>query len=67
MKAFKVRRNGQDYFRVDLPKDASRSGKRQSVMAATRREAIQKAQQIIDRRKRVLSIDEGNAPLTDFL
>ena len=52
MKAFKVRRNDQDYFRVDLPKEFFTDGKRHSVMAATRREALNKAQDLIDQRKR---------------
>ncbi len=67
MKAFKVRRNGQDYFRVDLPKDLFPDGKRRSVMATTRREAIQKAQDLLDKRKKGLKTEEAKATLADFL
>ena len=44
MKAFKVRRNGEHYFRVELPRDFSPDGKRKSVVASTRHEALEKAQ-----------------------
>jgi hypothetical protein len=67
MKAFKVRRNDQDYFRVELPKGLSPNGKRRSVMAKTRREAIDKAHELLQRRKKGLRTEEAKASLADFL
>jgi integrase len=67
MKAFKIRRNNQDYFRVDLPKGLFPDGKRRSVMARTRREAIEKAQEILQQRKRGLKTEEAKSSLADFL
>jgi integrase len=65
VKAFKVRRNGQDYFRVDLPKFTD--GKRHSVMASTRREALDKAQKSIAERKQGLDAAGAKLSLSDFL
>ena len=67
MKAFKVRRNGQNYFRVDLPKELFTDGKRHSVMAQTRREALAKADDVIEKRKNGLDVESAKASLTDFL
>ena len=67
MKAFKTRRNKQDYFRVDLPKALFTDGKRHSVMAATRREALKKAQDLIDQRKKGLDAESAKVTLSDFL
>jgi hypothetical protein len=67
MRAFKVRRNGQDYFRVDLPKELFTNGKRHSVMAATRRETLEKAQDTIDQRKKGLDAEGAKELLSDFL
>jgi len=67
MRAFKVRRNQHDYFRVDLLKDLRPSGRRRSVMARTRREALQKVQQILEEHKRGLNSDGARSPLGDFL
>ena len=67
MKAFKVRRNRQDYFRVDLPKDLFPDGRRRSVMGKTRRETIDKAEQLLQQRKKGLNTEEAKAPLADFL
>jgi Phage integrase, N-terminal SAM-like domain len=67
MRAFKVRRNQQDYFRVDLPTDMFPDGKRRSVMAKTRREAVEKATQLLQQRKKGLNTEEAKASLADFL
>ncbi len=67
MKAFKVRRNEQDYFRVDLPKEIFPDGKRRSVMAKTKREVVEKATQLLQQRKKGLKTEEAKEPLADFL
>jgi integrase len=67
MRAFKVRRNDDDYFRVELPKGLFPDGKRRSVMAKTRREAIDKAQELLQQRKKGLKTEEAKASLADFL
>ena len=67
MKAFKVRRNGRDYFRVELPKELFADGKRRSVLAKTKREAVEKAQQLVQQRKNGLKTEEAKASLADFL
>src|SRR5690349_18586390 len=67
MKAFKVRRNDQDYFRVELPMNLFPDGKRRSVMAKTRREALDKAQELLQQRKKGLKTEEAKAPLAEFL
>jgi hypothetical protein len=51
MKAFKIHRNQQDYYRVDLPPRLFLDGKRRSVMAKSRREAIEKAEELIAKRR----------------
>lgn len=63
MKAFKVRRNGEHYFRVELPRDFSPDGKRKSVVASTRHEALEKAQELLDQKKKGLKIDESRSSL----
>lgn len=67
MHAFKVKRNGEQYYRVDLPKNLFTDGKRHSVLASTRREAIDKAQDTIARRRKGLDTKAAQTPLTDFL
>ena len=67
MKAFKVRRNDQDYFRVELPMNLFPDGKRRSVMAKTRREALEKADELLQQRKKGLKTEEAKASLADFL
>lgn len=67
MRAFKVFRNGQIYFRADLPKDLFGDGKRRSVMARTKREAVEKAHQVIEQRKRGLKAEEAKSSVADFL
>ncbi len=67
MKAFKVRRNGDHYFRVELPRDFSPDGKRKSVVASTRHEALEKAQELLDHKKKGLKIDESRSALSEFL
>ena len=67
MRAFKVRRNQQAYFRVDLPKASLPDGRHRSVMAKTRREAIEKAEQLLKQRKKGLNTEEARATLAAFL
>jgi len=67
MKAFKVQRNGEPYYRVDLPRILFTDGKRHSVMAATRKEALEKAQDMIVRRRKGLDSAATQTPLADFL
>src|SRR5947208_1824608 len=67
MRAFKVRRNGEQYYRVDLPRNLFTDGKRHSVMAVTRKEAIDKAQDTIARRRKGLDYSAAQTPLSDFL
>ncbi len=67
MKAFKVQRNGEQYYRVDLPRTLFVDGKRHSVMAATRTEALNKAQDLIARRRKGLDRAATQTPLADFL
>ncbi len=67
MKAFKVNRNQQDYYRVDLPPRLFLDGKRRSVMAKTRREALEKAEALIAKRKKGLNTDRAKATVAEFL
>jgi len=67
MRAFKVKRNSEQYYRVDLPRNLFTDGRRHSVMAVTRREAIDKAQDTIARRRKGLDSSAARTPLTDFL
>lgn len=67
MRAFKVCRNGHNYFRVELPKDVFADGKRRAVMAKTRREAVDKAQKLVQERKKGLKTEEAKASLSEFL
>src|ERR1700750_3153496 len=67
MRAFKVRRKGQEYFRVDLPLDLFVDGKRRSTMARTKREALEKAQILVQQQKKGLKTDEARSSLAEFL
>src|SRR5437660_5132598 len=67
MRAFKVKRNSEQYYRVDLPRNLFTDGRRHSVSAVTRREAIDKADDTIARRRKGLDYSETQSPLTDFL
>lgn len=67
MRAFKVTRKGQTYYRIDFPVTLFLDGKRHSVMAATRREAIERAQELIAQRRKGLDVSATQTPLTDFL
>ena len=67
MRAFKVKRNDEDYFRVDLPKEFFTDGKRHSVVARTRREALDRARDVIDQRKKGLDSEGAKALLSAFL
>jgi hypothetical protein len=67
MKAFKVRRNKEHYFRVDLPKHLFPDGKRRSAMGKTRREALDRAEQVVQQRRKGLHTEEAKSSLADFL
>ncbi len=67
MRVFKVRRNSEDYFWVDLPRNLFTDGKRHSVMASTRRDAVGKAQDPIDQRKKGLDAEGAKVALSAFL
>src|SRR5215471_8434695 len=67
MKAFKVHRNNEEYFRVDLPKHLFPDGKRRSAMGKTRREALERADQIVQKRKKGLRTEEAKSSLANFL
>jgi integrase len=67
VRPFKVRRNNEVYFRVDLPKQFFTDGKRHSVVARTRREALEKAQEVIDQRKKGLDSEGAKVVLSAFL
>jgi integrase len=67
MRAFKVRRNGEPYYRVDLPSNLFPDGKRHSVMASTRHEARDKAQDVIAHQRKGLDSSAARTPLADFL
>ena len=67
MKAFKSRRNDHVYFRVDLPKDLFPDGKRRSTMGKTRREALDRAEQLVQQRRKGLHTNEAKSSLADFL
>ncbi|MBS1858467.1 MAG: hypothetical protein JST11_24065 [Acidobacteria bacterium] len=67
MKAFKVNRNQQDYYRVDLSPRLFLDGKRRSVMATPRREALEKAEALIAKRKSGLNLDRAKATVAEFL
>src|SRR6516164_8064123 len=67
MKAFKVKRRGETYYRVDLPLQLSADGKRRSVMGKTRTEAVEKAQAELERHARGLDRNAGDQSLAEFL
>jgi integrase len=67
MRAFKVRRNDDVYFRVDLPKHLFLDGKRRSAMGKTKHEAIERAEKLVEQRRKGLHTDEAKSSLADFL
>jgi len=67
MRAFKVRRNDDVYFRVDLPKHLFPDGKRRSAMGRTKHEAIERAEKLVEQRRKGLHTDEAKSSLADFL
>jgi hypothetical protein len=62
MRAFKVTRSGELYYRVDLPRNLFADGKRHSVIASPRHEAIDKAQEVIARRRKGLDSSAARTP-----
>ncbi len=67
MKAFKVKRRSETYYRVELPQRVCPDGKRHSVMGKTRAEAIQKAEQEFARWERGLDRNAKNKTLAQYL
>jgi hypothetical protein len=61
-----VNRNQHDYYRVDLPPRLFLDRKR-SVLAKTRREALEKAEALIAKRKKGLDTDRAKATVAEFL
>ena len=67
MKAFKVKRGPETYYRVELPQRLCPDGKRHSVMGKTRAEALKKAEEEMARWERGLDRNAKNKTLTQFL
>ena len=67
MKAFKVKRGSETYYRVELPQRLCPDGKRHSVMGKTRSEAIEKAEQELARWERGLDRKAKSKTLARFL
>ena len=67
MKAFKVRRGAEMYYRVELPQRLCADSKRHSVMGKTRSDALAKAEQEVARWERGLDRDGGEKTVSEFL
>jgi integrase len=67
MKAFKVRRGTETYYRVDLPQRLCPDGKRHSVMGRTKSEAVAKAEEEEARWERGLDRNAGEKSVAEFL
>ena len=67
MKAFKVKRGKETYYRVELPQNLCPDGKRHSVMGKSRGEALEKANEEMARWERGLDRDAGKKTLAEFL
>ena len=67
MKAFKVKRGGDTYYRVELPQRLCYDGKRHSVMGKSRSEAVAKAEEEFRRWERGLDRNAGEKTLAEFL
>ncbi len=67
MKAFKVKRGRESYYRVDLPQNLCPTGTRRSVMAKTRSEALGKAREEFERWERGLDQDAGEKTTEQFM
>ena len=67
MKAFKVKRGKETYYRVELPQNLCTDGKRHSVMSKSRNEAVAKANEEMARWERGLDRDAGKKTLAEFL
>ena len=67
MKAFKVKRGGETYYRAELPQRLCPDGKRHSVMGKTRNEALTKAEEELARWERSLDRYAGDKTLAQFL
>lgn len=67
MKAFKVKRGVEIYYRVELPQRLCSDGKRHSVMGKTKAEAVEKAEAELARWERGLDRNAGGQTLCEFL
>lgn len=67
MKAFKVKRGREVYYRVELPQCLCAEGKRRCVMAKTRSAALAKAQKELEQYERGLDRFAGEKTLAEFL
>ncbi len=67
MKAFKVRRGKETYYRVELPQQLCANGKRRSVMGRSKDEAIAKARQEQERWELGLDRNAGDKTVATFL
>ena len=67
MKAFRVRRGQEVYFRVDLPKRLFADGKRRSVVGKTKQEALNKAEDQMQGIKELVIPDAGAKTVESFL
>lgn len=66
MKAFRVKRGIEIYYRVELPQRLSADGKRHSVMGKTRSEALNKAEQEVARWEKGLNCEAGKKTVGEF-
>ena len=67
MKAFKIKRGTESYYRVELPQRLCPDGKRHSVMGKTKTDAMAKAEQEVARWERGLDRNAGEKTLAAFL
>ena len=67
MKAFKIKRGTESYYRVELPQRLCPHGKRHSVMGKTKTDVMAKAEQEVARWERGLDRNAGEKTLAAFL
>ena len=67
MKAFKIKRGNDTYYRVELPQQLCTDGKRRSVTGKTKAEAVEKAQREMDRHRLGLERGAGDQTAGEFL
>lgn len=67
MKAFKIKRGSESYYRVELLQQLCTDGKRRSVSARTRQEALDRARQELELFERGLDRNAGEKAVAEFL